>query len=38
MAPDSGVAVIVLSNYWGPESTVEDVTLLALELTLGPEW
>ena len=28
----------VLSNYWGPESTVEDVTRLALELVLGPEW
>jgi CubicO group peptidase (beta-lactamase class C family) len=38
MAPDAGVAVIVLSNYWGPESTVEDVTRLALELVLGPEW
>ena len=38
MAPESGVAVIVLSNYWGPESTVEDVTHLALELTLGSEW
>ena len=38
MAPESGVAVIVLSNYWGPENTVEDVTRLALELVLGPEW
>ena len=38
MAPDAGVAVIVLSNYLGPESTVEDVTRLALELTLGSEW
>ena len=38
MAPESGVAVIVLSNYWGPESTVEDITHLALELVLGPEW
>jgi CubicO group peptidase (beta-lactamase class C family) len=37
MAPDAGVAVIVLSNYWGPESTVEDVTRLALELALGSE-
>jgi CubicO group peptidase (beta-lactamase class C family) len=37
MAPDAGVAVIVLSNYWGPESTVEDVTRLALDLALGSE-
>ena len=37
MVPDAGVAVIVLSNYWGPESTVEDVTRLALELALGSE-
>jgi CubicO group peptidase (beta-lactamase class C family) len=37
MAPDAGVAVIVLSNYWGPESTVEDVTRLALELALDSE-
>ncbi|HUT15158.1 MAG TPA: serine hydrolase domain-containing protein, partial [Anaerolineae bacterium] len=26
MVPDAGVAVIVLSNYWGPETTVQDVT------------
>jgi CubicO group peptidase (beta-lactamase class C family) len=37
MAPDAGVAVIVLSNYWGPESTVEDVTRLALEVALDSE-
>ncbi len=35
MAPEAGVAVIVLSNYWGPENTVEDVALLALALALG---
>ena len=37
MVPDAGVAVIVLSNYWGPETTVEDVTLMALALALDSE-
>jgi CubicO group peptidase (beta-lactamase class C family) len=37
MYPDEGVAVIVLSNYSGPDDTVADVTRLARELVLGPE-
>ena len=37
MVPDAGVAVIVLSNYWGPETTVQDVTLTALALALDSE-
>jgi CubicO group peptidase (beta-lactamase class C family) len=37
MVPDAGVAVIVLSNYSGPHTTVSDVTSLALELALGSE-
>ena len=34
MVPDAGVAVVVLSNYSGPHTTVNDVTDLALELAL----
>jgi hypothetical protein len=37
MVPDAGVAVIVLSNYSGPHTTVSDVTSVALELALGSE-
>jgi CubicO group peptidase (beta-lactamase class C family) len=37
MVPDAGVAVIVLSNYSGPHTTVGDVTNLALDLALGSE-
>jgi CubicO group peptidase (beta-lactamase class C family) len=37
MVPDAGVAVIVLSNYFGPDDIVSQVTQLALELALGPE-
>jgi CubicO group peptidase (beta-lactamase class C family) len=37
MVPDAGVAVIVLSNYSGPHTTVSEVTDLALELALGSE-
>jgi CubicO group peptidase (beta-lactamase class C family) len=37
MVPDEGVAVIVLSNLFGPESIVNEVTELALELALGSE-
>ncbi len=37
MVPDAGVAVIVLSNYSGPESPVGEVTRLALELALDSE-
>jgi CubicO group peptidase (beta-lactamase class C family) len=37
IVPDAGVAVIVLSNYSGPHTTVSDVTSLALELALGSE-
>jgi CubicO group peptidase (beta-lactamase class C family) len=37
MVPDAGVAVIVLSNYFGLDTTVSDVTGLALELALGSE-
>ena len=37
MVPDTGVAVIVLSNYWGPDMVVRDVTDLALELALRSE-
>jgi hypothetical protein len=37
MVPDAGVAVIVLSNYSGPDRTVGKVTRLALELALGSE-
>ena len=35
MVPDAGVAVIVLSNYFGLDTIVSDVTDLALELALG---
>jgi CubicO group peptidase (beta-lactamase class C family) len=35
--PDEGVAVIVLSNYSGPDETVAQVTRLARELVLGSE-
>jgi CubicO group peptidase (beta-lactamase class C family) len=38
MVPDTGAAVIVLSNFFGLDSPVEDVTQLALELLVGPEW
>jgi hypothetical protein len=37
MVPDAGVAVIVLSNYWGPDPAVSEVTSRALELALGSE-
>jgi CubicO group peptidase (beta-lactamase class C family) len=37
MVPDAGVAVIVLSNYFGLDDTVNEVTDLALELALGSE-
>jgi len=37
MVPDAGVAVIVLSNYFGMEPIVSDVTDLALQLALGSE-
>ena len=37
MVPDAGVAVIVLSNYSGPDDAVTDVTRLALKLALGSE-
>jgi hypothetical protein len=37
MVPDAGAAVIVLSNYSGPESPVGEVTRLALDLALGSE-
>lgn len=37
MYPDAGVAVIVLSNYSGPDDTVAEVTRLARELVLGSE-
>jgi hypothetical protein len=37
MVPDAGVAVIVLSNYWGPDTVVSEVTDLALDLALGSE-
>ncbi len=37
MVPDAGVAVIVLSNYSGPDDAVSDVTRLALKLALGSE-
>jgi CubicO group peptidase (beta-lactamase class C family) len=37
MVPDARVAVIVLSNYSGPDTTVSEVTRLALELALGSE-
>jgi CubicO group peptidase (beta-lactamase class C family) len=37
MVPDAGFAVIVLSNYSGPDNTVNEVTRLALELALGSE-
>jgi CubicO group peptidase (beta-lactamase class C family) len=37
MVPDAGVAVIVLSNYFGMDTIVSDVTQLALELALGSE-
>jgi hypothetical protein len=37
MVPDAGVAVIVLSNYWGPDTAVSEITDLALELALGSE-
>ena len=38
MVPDAGAAVIVLSNFFSPDSPVEEVTQLALELLVGPEW
>jgi len=37
MVPDAGVAVIVLSNYSGPDDAVTQVTRLALGLALGLE-
>jgi CubicO group peptidase (beta-lactamase class C family) len=37
MVPDAGFAVIVLSNYSGPDNTVNEVTRLARELILGIE-
>jgi hypothetical protein len=37
MVPDAGVAVIVLSNYFGMDTIVSDVTQSALELALGSE-
>jgi CubicO group peptidase (beta-lactamase class C family) len=37
MLPDAGVAVIVLSNYMGPNTPVPDVTRLALSLALASE-
>jgi len=37
MVPDAGVAVIVLSNYSGPDDAVTEVTRLALKLALGSE-
>ena len=37
MIPDAGVAVIVLTNYFGLDDIVNQVTDLALELSLGPE-
>ena len=37
MLPDAGVAVIVLSNYWGPDPIVLEVSRLALELAMGSE-
>jgi CubicO group peptidase (beta-lactamase class C family) len=37
MAPDAGVAVIVLSNYWGPGDPVGEVSRLALHNALLSE-
>jgi CubicO group peptidase (beta-lactamase class C family) len=37
MVPDAGVAVVVLSNYSGPDDAVSEVTRLALKLALGSE-
>jgi CubicO group peptidase (beta-lactamase class C family) len=37
MVPDAGVAVVVLSNYSGPDDAVSEVTRLALKLALGFE-
>lgn len=37
MIPDAGVAVVVLSNYSGPDDAVSEVTRLALKLALGSE-
>ena len=37
MVPEARVAVIVLSNYSGPDDAVADVTRLALELALGSQ-
>jgi hypothetical protein len=37
MVPDAGVAVIVLSNYSGPDDAVTEVTRLALGFALGSE-
>ena len=37
MVPDAGVAVIVLSNYFGPDTIVIEVTDLALDFALGSE-
>jgi len=37
MVPDAGIAVIVLSNYWGPDTAVSDVLELALDLALDSE-
>jgi CubicO group peptidase (beta-lactamase class C family) len=37
MVPDAGVAVIVLSNYFGPNNPVSEVTRLALSLALAAE-
>jgi CubicO group peptidase (beta-lactamase class C family) len=37
MVPDAGVAVIVLSNYFGLDDGVNEVTDLALDLALGSQ-
>jgi CubicO group peptidase (beta-lactamase class C family) len=37
MVPDAGVAVIVLSNCFGQDTIVSEVTQLALDLALGSE-
>jgi CubicO group peptidase (beta-lactamase class C family) len=37
MYPEAGVAVIVLSNYSGPDDTVAEVTSLAFDLALWSE-
>jgi hypothetical protein len=37
MYPDEGLAVVVLSNYSGPDDTVAEVTRLARKVVLGSE-